>query len=52
MKTNSLLLILTLSVAAFAAQTNYLGTVFIADPTVPTRQMAVNSDGSINVACH
>lgn len=35
-------------VAAYAAQTNYLGTVFIADPTTPTRQMAVNADGSIN----
>lgn len=32
----------------WAAQTNYLGTVFIADPTVPTRQMTVNADGSIN----
>lgn len=35
---------------AWAAQTNYLGTVFIADPTVPTRQMTVNSNGSINAA--
>lgn len=33
---------------AWAAQTNYLGTVFIADPTTPTRQLVVNSDGSIN----
>ena len=40
------------TVAALAAQTNYLGTVFIADPTTPTQQMAVNSNGSINVACH
>lgn len=37
---------------AWAAQTNYLGVVFIADSTIPTRQMVVNSDGSINVACH
>lgn len=35
-------------VATWAAQTNYLGTVFIADPTTPTRQLQVNSDGSIN----
>lgn len=37
---------------AWAAQTNYLGTVFIADSTNLTRQMTVNSDGSINVSCH
>lgn len=36
------------AVAAWAAQTNYLGTIFIADSTVPTRQLQVNSDGSIN----
>lgn len=35
---------------AWAAQTNYLGTVFIADPTIPTRQMTVNANGSINAA--
>lgn len=40
------------AVVAFGAQTNYLGTVFIADSAIPTRQMTVNSDGSINVACH
>lgn len=33
----------------FAAQTNFLGVVFIADPTTTSRQMAVNADGSINV---
>jgi fibronectin-binding autotransporter adhesin len=33
---------------AQAQQTNYLGTVFIADPTTPTQQLKVNSDGSIN----
>lgn len=37
---------------AVAARTNYLGTVFIADSTVPSRQMTVNANGSINVACH
>ena len=35
--------------AAHAQQTNYLGTVFIADPTTLTHQLKVNSDGSINV---
>ena len=35
--------------AAWAAQTNYLGTVFIADTTTPTNQLKVNADGSINV---
>lgn len=40
------------AMAALAAQTNYLGTVFIADSTIPTRQLVVNSDGSINVSCH
>lgn len=35
-------------VAAWAAQTNYLGTIFVADPTIPTHQMSVNADGSIN----
>lgn len=34
--------------AAQAQQTNYLGTVFIADPTTPTQQLKVNADGSIN----
>lgn len=49
----------TVAIAAFAAlisavlvvkaaQTNYLGTVFVADSTVPTRQLTVNADGSIN----
>lgn len=32
-----------------AAQTNYLGTVFIADPTTPTNQLHINGNGSINV---
>lgn len=36
------------SIAAWAAQTNYLGTVFIADSTTPANQLKVNSDGSIN----
>ena len=40
------------TLAALAAQTNYLGVVFVADPTTLTRQIAVNSDGSINVVCH
>jgi hypothetical protein len=35
-------------VVALATQTNYLGTVFIADTTTPTNQLKVNSDGSIN----
>lgn len=34
---------------AYAAQTNFLGVVFIADPTVTSRQMTVNADGSINI---
>lgn len=41
--------ILASGATLFAAQTNYLGTVFIADPTTPTRQMTVNADGSINI---
>jgi hypothetical protein len=31
-----------------AAQTNYVGTFFLADPTTLTNQLKVNSDGSIN----
>jgi hypothetical protein len=38
------------SLAAWAAQTNYLGTVFVADPTTLTNQLKVNADGSINVS--
>lgn len=34
---------------AWAAQTNYLGAVFIADSTVPSRQLTINSDGSAAV---
>ena len=34
---------------ALAQQTNYLGTVFVADFTTPTYQLKINSDGSINV---
>lgn len=34
--------------AAWAAQTNYIGTVFIADTTTPANQLTVNADGSIN----
>jgi hypothetical protein len=37
------------ALVAWAAQTNYLGTVFLADPTTPTRQLVINADGSINV---
>lgn len=33
---------------AWAAQTNYLGTVFVADTTTPANQLKVNADGSIN----
>jgi hypothetical protein len=37
---------------AWAARTNYLGTVFIANSSSPlTQQLKVNSDGSINVVC-
>jgi hypothetical protein len=35
-------------VIAQSAQNHYLGVVFVADPTVTTRQMTVNADGSIN----
>ena len=38
------------AVVAFAAQTNYLGTVFVADTTTPSNQLKVNSDGSINTS--
>jgi hypothetical protein len=41
--------LISASVVAWAAQTNYLGTVFIADTTTPSNQLKVNSDGSINV---
>lgn len=41
-------LIVGASFTALAAQTNYLGTIFVADPNTPTRQMTVNADGSIN----
>lgn len=34
---------------AWAAQTNYIGTVFVADTTTPANQLKVNADGSINV---
>lgn len=34
-----------------AAQTNYLGTVFMADTTTPANQLKINADGSINVVC-
>ena len=37
---------------AYAIQTNYLGVVFVADATTPTNQLKVNSDGSLNAACH
>lgn len=37
------------AVVVKAAQSNFLGVVFIADPTTVTQQMKVNSDGSINV---
>ena len=39
------------SLVAWAAQTNYLGTVFIADlPPTPSQQLEVNADGSINAS--
>ena len=38
------------SIVAWAAQTNYLGTVFIADSTTPSQQLKVNADGSINAS--
>ena len=38
------------TVVALATQTNYLGTVFIADTTTPSNQLKVNSDGSINTS--
>lgn len=34
---------------AWAARTNYLGTVFIADTTTPTQQLKVSSNGSLDV---
>src|ERR1700686_3447106 len=37
-------------IVAWATQTNYLGTVFIADTTTPTNQLKVNADGSINIS--
>jgi hypothetical protein len=40
--------VLGAGVVALATQTNYLGTVFIADTTTPANQLKVNSDGSIN----
>ncbi len=42
-------LLLGCALPAEAAQTNYLGTIFVADPTILTRQLTVNADGSINV---
>lgn len=44
----TLLLGLALGYFAIAAQTNYLGTVFIADTTTPANQLKVNADGSVN----
>lgn len=41
--------LLSAGVVAWAQQTNYLGTVFIADYATPSQQLHVNSDGSINV---
>lgn len=37
-------------VVAKAAQTNYVGTFFLADPTALTNQLKVNSDGSLNTS--
>ena len=45
---SALCAVLGAGVVALATQTNYLGTVFIADTTTPTNQLKVNSDGSIN----
>lgn len=42
--------LLSACAVAFATQTNYLGTVFIADTTTPANQLKVNADGSINVS--
>lgn len=44
--------VLSATLGAQAQRTNYLGTVFVADTTTPANQLKVNSDGSINVACH
>lgn len=41
--------LLSSAVIAWAAQTNYLGTVFVADTTTPANQLKVNADGSINI---
>lgn len=35
---------------AWAAQTNYLGTVFVADSTTPSQQLSINADGSVPTA--
>lgn len=36
---------------AWAAQTNYLGTVFLADSTVPSRQATISASGELSVNC-
>jgi hypothetical protein len=36
---------------AQSAQTHYLGTVWLADPTTPTNQAAVNGSGQLSVNC-
>lgn len=38
------------SLVAWAAQTNYLGTVFLADSTVPANQLTITAGGSIKSA--
>lgn len=38
------------TLVALAAQTNYLGTVFIADSTVPSRQLTISASGGITTS--
>lgn len=43
----AIILMLVLVGVAWAAQTNYLGTVFIADTTTPTNQLSITSAGAM-----
>ncbi len=43
--------ILSAVVGAKAAQSNFLGVVWVADPSTTSNQVKVNADGSINVNC-
>lgn len=38
------------SFIAWAQQTNYLGTVFVADSTTPTQQMRISSSGGVGIS--